>query len=106
MRVHFLLLLPKIEVPYSYALIVGTRVKEFPTGMQGEVADPVIVASECMEQLAGLTQEELDKFITASRQDKCLEIIGNAIGSFFTEFLKGVHSDLRGEFMFEELRVH
>lgn len=54
MCVDLFLLLAEIEVPYPYALVVRTGVKEFSTGMQGEVADPVIMTCEGMEKLASL----------------------------------------------------
>lgn len=48
-RVHLLLLLSEAEVPYPYALVVRARVEEFSSGMQGEVADPVVMAREGMQ---------------------------------------------------------
>lgn len=58
------------EVPYSDGLVVRGGVEIFIVGVDGETADPVVVAKEGVEVLAGLGQENLDELIPTCCENK------------------------------------
>ena len=74
--------------------------------MQGHAAHPVVVPVEGVQQLAGLTQEELDQLVPAPREDELLEVVGNAVRALLAQLLQRVHPHLRRELVLQELRVH
>jgi hypothetical protein len=105
-RVHLLLLLPEVEVPNPDGLVVRGGVEVFAVGVEGEAADPVVVAVEGVQQFSGLAEEQLDEFVPAAGEDEGLEVVGNAVGALLVELLQRVHAQLGRELVLEELRVH
>ena len=58
------------EVPYSDGFVVRGGVEIFIVGVDGETADPVVVAEEGVEVLAGLGQEDFDELIPPGCENK------------------------------------
>ena len=44
---NFLFLFSKVQVPYSNRLVIRGRIQIFAIGMDGQTADPVVVACKC-----------------------------------------------------------